>query len=46
MLFDYQRSLAHLFGYTDDADNAAVEAFMQLLALVAQETDLAKRDQG
>ncbi|MDQ5767304.1 [protein-PII] uridylyltransferase [Thiothrix subterranea] len=29
LLFDYQRSLAHLFGYTDDADNAAVEAFMQ-----------------
>ena len=29
LLFDYQRSLAHLFGYTDDTDNAAVEAFMQ-----------------
>ena len=29
LLFDYQRSLAHLFGYTDDTNNAAVEAFMQ-----------------
>jgi [protein-PII] uridylyltransferase len=29
LLFDYQRNLAHLFGYTDDANNAAVEAFMQ-----------------
>ncbi len=29
LLFDYQRSLAHLFGYTDDTDNAAVEGFMQ-----------------
>ncbi|MEZ5453318.1 MAG: [protein-PII] uridylyltransferase [Thiothrix sp.] len=29
LLFDYQRSLAHTFGYTDDANNAAVEAFMQ-----------------
>lgn len=29
LLFDYQRSLAHAFGYTDDTDNAAVEAFMQ-----------------
>lgn len=29
LLFDYQRSLAHTFGYTDDTDNAAVEAFMQ-----------------
>jgi [protein-PII] uridylyltransferase len=29
LLFDYQRNLAHTFGYTDDAGNAAVEAFMQ-----------------
>lgn len=29
LLFDYQRSLAHTFGYTDDTNNAAVEAFMQ-----------------
>ncbi len=29
LLFDYQRSLAHTFGYTDDTDNGAVEAFMQ-----------------
>ena len=31
---------------TSDDMQLAVEAFMQLLALVAQETDLAKRDQG
>lgn len=29
LLFDYQRNLAHTFGYTDDTNNAAVEAFMQ-----------------
>lgn len=29
LLFDYQRTLAHRFGYTDDTNNAAVEAFMQ-----------------
>lgn len=29
LLFDYQRALAHHFGYTDDTNNAAVEAFMQ-----------------
>lgn len=29
LLFDYQRALAHRFGYTDDTNNAAVEAFMQ-----------------
>jgi len=29
LLFDYQRTLAHQFGYTDDTNNAAVEAFMQ-----------------
>ncbi len=29
LLFDYQRTLARTFGYTDDTNNAAVEAFMQ-----------------
>ncbi len=29
LLFDYQRSLAHTFGYTDDTNNASIEAFMQ-----------------
>ncbi|MEB4591874.1 [protein-PII] uridylyltransferase [Candidatus Thiothrix sp. Deng01] len=29
LLFDYQRSLAHTFGYTDDTHNVGVEAFMQ-----------------
>lgn len=29
LLFDYQRSLAHTFGYAEDADNVGVEAFMQ-----------------
>lgn len=29
LLFDYQRSLAHMFGFTDDTNNAAVEGFMQ-----------------
>jgi [protein-PII] uridylyltransferase len=29
LLFDYQRDLAHTFGYTEDADNQSVEQFMQ-----------------
>ncbi|WP_158278898.1 [protein-PII] uridylyltransferase [Leucothrix arctica] len=29
LLFDYQRDLAHAFGYTEDADNQSVEQFMQ-----------------
>lgn len=29
LLFDYQRDLAHIFGYNDDTNNAGVEAFMQ-----------------
>lgn len=29
LLFDYQRDLAHQFGYINDTDNAAVEGFMQ-----------------
>lgn len=29
LLFDYQRSLAHIFGYTDDTQNQSVERFMQ-----------------
>ena len=29
LLFDYQRSLAHSFGYTNDENNASVEQFMQ-----------------
>ena len=29
LLFDYQRSLAHSFGYTNDENNESVEQFMQ-----------------
>ena len=29
LLFDYQRSLAHSFGYTNDENNESVERFMQ-----------------
>ena len=29
LLFDYQRDLAHAFGYTEDANNQSVEQFMQ-----------------
>ena len=29
LLFDYQRDLAHMFGYTEDANNQSVEQFMQ-----------------
>ena len=30
LLFDYQRHLAHSFGYTNDENNQSIEAFMQL----------------
>lgn len=29
LLFDYQRDLAHKFGYTDDENNRSIEGFMQ-----------------
>ena len=29
LLFDYQRSLAHMFGYENDANNESIEQFMQ-----------------
>jgi [protein-PII] uridylyltransferase len=29
LLFDYQRHLAHSFGYTNDENNQSIEAFMQ-----------------
>ncbi len=29
LLFDHQRDLAHTFGYTNDAQNQSIEAFMQ-----------------
>ncbi|MEJ2059540.1 MAG: [protein-PII] uridylyltransferase [Gammaproteobacteria bacterium] len=29
LLFEFQRQLAHHFGYTEDANNASIEAFMQ-----------------
>ena len=29
LLFDYQKTLARIFGHTDDTDNGAVEEFMQ-----------------
>jgi len=29
LLFDHQRHLAHSFGYTNDENNASIEAFMQ-----------------